>query len=785
MRAKLVSFLFLLLPLLSFALPADQARAVDDKDLDVWNRMVESKRREFLTMKESADLYAITVNRLAAEFKMEVARDEIRLHQIGYLLTVNRGNSYRFKLACSELASQTARFARSLEKIKEIDADIDRFINITEKGDAELRHLKSLDASGSLKGLDESLAMLDGFRDKLKAMKANVASVLEPGVRQLEKRMERLSGMNAEIVENLKVNLLTNRGCIYEDDMLPFLKVSFFRWLRSLPNSIVDKIPASSSEWTCSALVFLAAFLLALLALFRVFRTPLQRTRAKNEAAASLLGRSFVQLSIGAGFFCVGTFVLSIPANILCYHLGVIMMTAWAMDFAWALRLLYSEIPRHTSPLAPFFAVFIFGLATQIVDVPPIILSVVWPPVVLVLSTVVWKMVSGSGSSWMEPRARFQFRAISVLLVALAVLAFAGYANLSILLTMFVFNFSVGFQFARAISTALRRYVDARKAIGDVARTFILGFAIPLSWLTMLTASALWLANQLVDYKTCIDLCLDERSFGGVSFRPASVVAALFLFFVVKTGLGVVCSTMDKESMIAGEPPGYMSPFKTLISCLIWAGYSLMILNFFGVSISNLGVILGGLSVGIGFGLQNFVNNMVSGLMLLFGKDIREGDIIQVGDTWAKVQKISLRSTLAYSTDNAVISIPNSNLLSSQVVNWTLNNKHIRRDVKLPFAFGSDLDVAKDMLLKIAAANQGVMKLPSPEAFISSIGSTANEMTLRVWILDIEKAHQVISDLNRQIEGAFSGSSDKVALQGMASSLSSSKEHEAKDSGNS
>jgi len=72
------------------------------------------------------------------------------------------------------------------------------------------------------------------------------------------------------------------------------------------------------------------------------------------------------------------------------------------------------------------------------------------------------------------------------------------------------------------------------------------------------------------------------------------------------------------------------------------------------------------------------------------------------------------------------------------------------------------------------------MKLPSPEAFISSIGAAANEMTLRVWILDIEKVHQIISELNRQIEGAFGGSSDKVALPGMASALASSKEHEAK-----
>ncbi len=772
--------LLLLLSFLSSFLPVSAQSSEDEKDLALWVRLVDEKVKEFEAMKDSVDLYAATVNKLADNFKAEVFRDEIRFHQISYLLTVNENNSYRFRLACSEMASQTSHFTRELRRIQEISEDLKRFFRIVEKAKTELRSLQEFNlGEESKEGTEKSLAMMERFQGRLNAMQANVDAALELGLKQLAKRQERQAAMDDEILENLKQNILSSRERIYDQDILPFLVVSAVRWTRNFSHSMVDKVPSSGGECLAFFICFLLTSAPAYLLLRWLLKRRIEASFARKEMAGLLLKRSLIWGSLALGFFFGGMFALSMPGNILVYSFGTIAVAAWAIDLGWALKLLNSEATRASSPLRLFFFVYIIGMGTQMSDMPPVLLSVAWPPVLLVLSCWHWRL-AGKGGEGLERRQRRLMRFSSCMLAVFAVMAFIGYANLSVLATMFLFTFSVGFQFASSISAAMRLYVEQRKALGELLRSLTIGFVIPASWLLMLTVSTLWMANQVVDYKTCFDLFTDEYKFNGFSIRPVSMVLAVFLFFVVKTALGVICSEMDRESAKAGETPGYMSPFKTLISFLLWIGYALLILNFFGISISNLGVILGGLSVGIGFGLQNFISNMVSGLMLLFGKDIREGDIIQVGDTWAKVQKISLRSTMAYSTDNAVISIPNSILLSSQVVNWTLNNRNIRRDIKLPVAFGSDLDAAKDILVKIASGNPGVMKIPPPEAFISAIGSAANEMTLRVWVIDIEKTHQVLSELNRQIEGVFGGSSSQVAFPGMASALASSKEQAAK-----
>jgi potassium efflux system protein len=184
----------------------------------------------------------------------------------------------------------------------------------------------------------------------------------------------------------------------------------------------------------------------------------------------------------------------------------------------------------------------------------------------------------------------------------------------------------------------------------------------------------------------------------------------------------------------------------------------LVALSIAGMEFSNLAILAGALSVGIGFGLQNIVNNFVSGLILLFERPIKTGDWIVVGDTEGYVKRISIRSTRIQTFDHADVIVPNSELISGRVTNWTLADKHGRIHVPVKVAFtGNDPAVIKRLLLEVAQAHPMVLKDPGlePAVLFLSFVDASLLFELRCFLANVNKGGQVISDLNFAIDAAF------------------------------
>ena len=146
---------------------------------------------------------------------------------------------------------------------------------------------------------------------------------------------------------------------------------------------------------------------------------------------------------------------------------------------------------------------------------------------------------------------------------------------------------------------------------------------------------------------------------------------------------------------------GYLGTSISVVTALIVAG----------VDFTGLAILFSALSVGIGFGLQNVVNNFVSGLILLFERPIKSGDWVSVGSTEGHV-KIRIRSTLIQTLDRADVIVPNSELISAQVTNWMLRDKIGRVKVAIGVAYGSDTALVKKLLLEVAQAHQDVLSAP-------------------------------------------------------------------------
>jgi small-conductance mechanosensitive channel len=161
------------------------------------------------------------------------------------------------------------------------------------------------------------------------------------------------------------------------------------------------------------------------------------------------------------------------------------------------------------------------------------------------------------------------------------------------------------------------------------------------------------------------------------------------------------------------------------------------------------------LGVGIGFGLQTIVNNFVCGLILLLERPLRMGDTIELGGQWATIAKIGLRSTTIRTFDQADVIVPNTDLITNQVTNWTLTDRRARGIIPVGVAYGSDVPLVMQTLKECALAHPGVMKSPEPLILFRSFGDSSLNFELRAWVANVDHRLQVVSDLHQDIDRRF------------------------------
>jgi potassium efflux system protein len=196
---------------------------------------------------------------------------------------------------------------------------------------------------------------------------------------------------------------------------------------------------------------------------------------------------------------------------------------------------------------------------------------------------------------------------------------------------------------------------------------------------------------------------------------------------------------------------------------LIFIGFLVALLAL-GFEFTKLTIILSALGVGIGFGLQNVVNNFVSGLILLFERPVRVGDYIEFDGKWAEIKNIGLRATIVQTFDQADVIIPNADLVANQVINWTLSNRRVRLTIPVGVAYGSDIALVMETLKESAKDNSEVAEAPTLQVLYLNFGESALEFELRVWVLDADKRLVVSSELHEEIDRRFREAKIEIAF---------------------
>lgn len=179
-------------------------------------------------------------------------------------------------------------------------------------------------------------------------------------------------------------------------------------------------------------------------------------------------------------------------------------------------------------------------------------------------------------------------------------------------------------------------------------------------------------------------------------------------------------------------------------------------LDIIGVSINSLAAIGAVLMVGIGFGLQNITQNFFSGIIILIERPIKVGDVIRVGSVSGKVIDIYVRSTVIQTRDDISIIVPNSKIVSEEVINESYTGQRIRQHIKVGVAYGSDLDLVSKLLIEAASHQPNVLTDPMPMAIFEDFGESSLNFDLRFYCSDIWGMDAICSQIRFRINKLFS-----------------------------
>lgn len=620
------------------------------------------------------------------------------------------------------------------------------------------------EAAQSSKALRVFVQNVREVNKKLDRLEQKVNDILKPAD-ILKRSIQSIQKQLATILPNLWKNYyLVPSGKLYEPvgwvtipENLTDLRETFF--LRA--NA---ELPIGSKDWGTVGLRFLILFVPLMLLIVGSNRY----TRFWSDDLKNMWNRiskySLILLALGFS----SHFAAWIPTGVNYYILsmaGTMFMSSGQVGLAWSLYTLDKADKPIFSPFWRLLIPLFGGIVLLLFNFSGVLLSLFW---LIVVITAIYssKKRSKIESSYALVNNLLQLHVI-ILWVALIMTVF-GWARLSVLVCMGYTALAIciqqGLGFIR-LTNYISQHIP-QEGFRGLFSGMLLALALPATLILATFITGLWIlaypgGAYLITHMTNLDF-----SIGKVSFSLAQVLLLVSAFYVTRSFVSV------GRMFIANLPThninmekSLVGPIQTGFTYTLWAIFIFFTLYLLGVSLTSLAVVAGGLSVGIGFGLQNITNNFISGLLMIFGQTLREGDIIEVGNNLTGVvKKINIRSTLVETFDNATIFVPNSEFLSARLTNWTRNGRTVRKDITVGVAYDSDIGLVMSLLKDIADNHPQVLRYPEAMVLFNDFAASSLNFILRFWVGDISQALDIITDLRVIIAKRFSEKNIDIAF---------------------
>ena len=370
-------------------------------------------------------------------------------------------------------------------------------------------------------------------------------------------------------------------------------------------------------------------------------------------------------------------------------------------------------------------------------------------------------------------------RTTSILILIVALFAeFSGYRNLASMALQGVVGSLVSYALCKLLYNLTSRLLSDlnegksgwqqsfRKSIGVGDTDSFPGFI----WLKLVTAVSVWLSFIAAllwvwqvpksDVQLLISKFTLGFTIGSIEIVPARLFEAVVVLILLLAINGWFQRALEKNWLKAANINRGAQESISIISNYLGISIAIIIaLGIAGMNFSKLAIVAGALSVGIGFGMRDIVNNFISGLILLFERPIKTGDWISATGVEGRVKKISIRSTEIESFDRADIIVPNSVLISDNLTNWVHKNRFGRLRIPIGVAYGSDTEKVRDILIEIARKHPAVLigypNMDDPKVLFLAFGDSSLNFELRFFVRDILFRMDILSEMNFSIDKAF------------------------------
>ena len=243
---------------------------------------------------------------------------------------------------------------------------------------------------------------------------------------------------------------------------------------------------------------------------------------------------------------------------------------------------------------------------------------------------------------------------------------------------------------------------------------------------------------------------------GSFSLSVYNIVLIGVIFLVVKATIkGIEVLINKRLSDKGGTEEGQGRSIIQIIKYLIYILASFVTIRSLGLDITIIGAFFATLGLGLGFALQELFRDIISGVVILFERNVKVGDILEVDNLVGNVKEIRLRTSVLRTRDGIYMVIPNSRIINEKVINWTANNKSTRFSVSVGVSYGSDVEKVKELLLKSVENHEKISSRPSPLVFFNDFGDSALLFELRFWTVETWAIEITKSEIRFKINQLF------------------------------
>ncbi len=527
--------------------------------------------------------------------------------------------------------------------------------------------------------------------------------------------------------------------------------------VEDLPFRLDVELPSAEYMGSTFFIYFINTICLAVLFMF-VARKWIKRLDPQNAfiGLRRYTQKGFFLLALGIAVF-LGVFDLIGPQYRLMLVLSSLLIISGEICLTWALSCLHNKVKNPgPNPFRPILLASCGAIVISYPNFPLLVLTLVWTGF-LVLNLILTRKALKRDMLTAERT----FLRLHIIAVWLSIfLSLFGWPLLSLVLQLGVDCILVS---AHIIVTLLaffnqnlRKYNTDQLSSQALWSTIFAALAVPAAIALVFGGIVMWIIAMPAGYIISVEYLRLRLQVASISLELNSIIIVVCLYYIMRATILALCM-FAKHSIhkVEGIDKSIVSPLCAGITYTLWAVFILLIMYYLGFSMENAAFIAGGLSVGIGFGLQAVVGNFIAGLILIFSRVMNEGDIVDVGDLRGTVKKISIRATSLETTDNALIYVPNSEFISSKFINWTRNGVTVRKEIEVGVAYDVDLELAASLLIKAAhSLEHELAKHQKPFTRLVDIHTWEFKLSL-FYFVDMHKASDVSGKLREKIVELF------------------------------